>query len=424
MKSSSDTLLRLIRRFCVNVVSTPRVLGVDDWAQRKGVTYGTILVDLERQQVVDLLPDRTAESLAAWLQARPGIAVIARDRSTEYARGIKEGAPRAMQVADRWHLLLNIWEMLKRYLMRIYGRLKRLPRPKNERVITEPPTSSPAREAFPRTQGERDASLASRENRLARYETIQRMKKEGVSILEIAERLHLHRETVRTFYYAESFPERSHNKFRPSILDPFLPYLKKRHAEGCENASQLWREICQQGYPGSRSQVDKWMQLNRTHPAKTGAKKYRTEAELAYLQSQKRQKRYPAIPSARGLAWILSKEPSKLGETEKRDLEWVHKDPIIAKIYNLVQQLAAMIRQREAGQLDDWLQACSRSGISCLKTFAKGILQDYDAVRAALETEWSSGQAEGQINRLKLIKREMYGRAGFDLLRLRVLHPV
>ena len=105
------------------------------------------------------------------------------------------------------------------------------------------------------------------------------MKRDGVRILEIAERLHLHRETVRTFYYAESFPERSHNKFRPSILDPFLPYLKKRHAEGCENASQLWREIRQQGYPGSRSQVDKWMQLNRTHPAKTGTKKYRTEAE-------------------------------------------------------------------------------------------------------------------------------------------------
>jgi transposase len=310
MKSSGDTLLRLIRRFSLNAHPAPQVLGVDDWAQKRGETYGTILVDLERQQVVDLLPDRKAETLAVWLQAQPGIAVIARDRSTEYARGIKEGAPQAMQVADRWHLLLNIWEMFKRYLMRIYGRLKRLPRPKNEIVTAGPPTNSPAREIFPRTRGERDASLASRENRLARYETIQQMKKDGVSILEIAERLHLHRETVRTFYYAESFPERSHNKFRPSILDPFLPYLKKRHVEGCENASQLWREIRRQGYPGSRSQVDKWMQLNRTHPAKTGAKKYRTAAELAFIQSQKRPKRYPGIPSVRGLAWILSKEPS------------------------------------------------------------------------------------------------------------------
>jgi transposase len=329
-----------------------------------------------------------------------------------------------MQVADRWHLLLNIREMLKRYLMRIYGRLRRLPRPEGETVIAGPLINSPTREAFPRTRGERDVSLASRENRLARYETIQQMKRDGVSILEIAERLHLHRETVRTFYYAESFPERSHNKFRPSILDPFLPYLKKRHAEGCENASQLWREIRQQGYPGSRSQVDKWMQLNRTCPAKTGAKKYRTEAELAYLQSQKRKKWHPGIPSVRGLAWVLSKEPSKLGEVEKRDLAWAQQDPIIAKIYGLVQQLTAMIRQRESAQLDDWLSTCSRSGISCLNSFATGILQDYDAVRAALETEWSSGQAEGQINRLKLIKREMYGRAGFDLLRLRVLHPV
>ena len=422
MKSSGDTLLRLLHQITLAALPIPRVLGVDDWAQRKGRTYGTILVDLERQKVVDLLPDRTAETLSTWLHSHPGIAIIARDRSTEYARGIKEGAPQALQVADRWHLLLNIREMLKRYLTRIYGRLKRLPRLAKMETIDEQPVTKPAREAFPRTQGERDASLASRENRLARYETIQQMKWDGVCILEIAERLHLPRETVRTYYYAGSFPERSWRKPQPSILDPFLPYLKKRHAEGCENASQLWREICQQGYPGSRSQVDKWMQLNRTQPAKTGPTKYRTEAESAFIESQKRQRPKAGMPSVRELSWIMSMEPAKLSKEEKRNLAWVRQDEIVVKIYVLVQQLAAMIRQRESAFLDTWLQACASSGISCLKTFAAGILQDYDAVRAALETEWSSGQAEGQINRLKLIKRGMYGRAGFDLLRIRVLY--
>lgn len=423
MKSSGDTLLRLMRQFTVSALPVPRVLGVDDWAQRKGRTYGTILVDLERNRVIDLLPDRTAETLSAWLQARPGIAIIARDRSTEYARGIKEGAPQAVQVADRWHLLLNMREMLKRYLTRIYGHLKRLPRPVDEESVDQQRTTTPARTPFPRTQGERDVSLANHESRLARYDTIQQMKRDGVSILEIAERLHLHRETVRTYYYAESFPERSQRRLQPSILDPFLPYLKQRLSEGCENASQLWREICQQGYPGSRSQVDKWMQLNRTKPAKTGPNKYRTEAELAYLQSQKRQKPPADIPSVREVAWILSKEPAKLSGREKRHLEWAKQDAIVAKTYELVQQLATMIRQRDSTFLDEWLHICTHSGISCLKTFAAGILQDYAAVRAALETEWSSGQAEGQINRLKLIKREMYGRASFDLLRLRVLQP-
>jgi transposase len=423
MKSSGDTVLRLLSYFALTASPTPCVLGVDDWAQRRGRTYGTILVDLERRQVVDLLPDRTAETLSAWLQAHPGISIIARDRSTEYARGIKEGAPQALQVADRWHLLLNIREMLKRYLTRIYGRLKRLPQPAEGETIGEQPITTPMRVAFSRTQGERDASLASRENRIARYEMIQQMRRNGVSILEIAERLHLHRETVRTYYYAESFPERSQRKLQPSILDPFLPYLKKRHAQGCENASQLWREICQQGYPGSRSQVDKWMQLNRTQPAKTGPKKYRTEAESAYIDSQKRQKPKVDMPSVRELAWILSKEPAKLNQEEKRNLEWVQQDESVAKIYGLAQSLATMIRQRESAFLDAWLHACASSGISCLKTFAAGILYDYDAVRAALETEWSSGQTEGQVNRLKLIKRQMYGRASFDLLRLRVLQP-
>jgi len=360
---------------------------VDDWAQKRGRTYGTILVDLERRQVVALLPDRTAETLSAWLQSHPGITIIARDRSKEYARGIKEGAPQALQVADRWHLLLNIREMLKRYLRRVYGRLKRLPRLANEETIDEQPTTTSERMAFPRTKGERDASLASRESRIARYETIQQMRQDGVSILEIAERLHLHRETVRTYYYAESFPERCKQKLRPSMLDPFLPYLKKRHAAGCENASQLWREICQQGYPGSRSQVDKWMQLNRTQPAKTAPKKYRTEAEAAFIESQKRKQIPVDIPSVRELAWILSKEREKLSEEEKRELEWVQQDEIVAKIYGLAQQLASMIRQRESALFDVWLNACAHSGISCLRTFAVGILQDYDAVRAALETE-------------------------------------
>jgi transposase len=394
----------------------------DTYREKRAIIIIVSTPHLEQQKVIDLLPDRTAETLSAWLQAHPGIAIIARDRSTEYARGIKEGAPQALQVADRWHLLLNIHEMLKRFLTRIYSRLKHLPRLANEES-NERPTAAPARTAFPRTQGERDASLASRESRLARYEMIQQLRRDGISILEIAERLHLHRETVRTYYYAGSFPERSRRKPQSSILDPFLPYLKERHAEGCENASQLWREICQQGYSGSRSQVDKWMQLNRTQPAKTGPMKYRTEAEAAFIKSQKRQKAKAEAPSVRELAWILSKEPAKLSEEEKGNLVWLQQDEIVARIYELVQQLAAMIRQRQSAPLDPWLQACARSGIPCLKTFAAGILQDYDAVRAALETEWSSGQAEGQINRLKLIKRGMYGRASFDLLRLRVLHP-
>jgi transposase len=408
METSGDTLLRLLRSRQLTSFPTPRILGVDDWAKRKGRTYGTILVDLERHQVVDLLPDRTADTLAYWLRTHPGVAVIARDRSTEYARGASEGAPDAVQVADRWHLLLNARQMLERYLSRIYGSLKQLPRTEREVVEGEATSSQPSRTPFPRTKDEMKISNASRDRRLELYETIQCLKQEGKKIKPIAEQLNLHRETVRKFYYAAAFPERSQRKPAASILDPYLPYLEKRFSAGCENAAQLWREICQQGYPGSTSQVHKWMQQKRTRPAASTPKRYLTDDEAEFLDRQRQQKHGPRVPSVKELAWLLVKEPEKLTEQEQSDLEWVKQDAHIATLYQFVQEFAAMIRQRRAEMLDKWLQRSATSNISCLVTFASGIKQDYDAVRAALETMWSNGQAEGQTNRPQSCKRQMY----------------
>jgi hypothetical protein len=170
MHTSGDTLLRLLGKETLESVTTPRVLGVDDWAQRKGHSYGTILVDLERHQVIDLLPDRTAQTLAAWLQAHPGVAIVTRDRSTEYARGITEGAPSALQVADRWHLLLNLRQVLERFLRRLYARLKQLPRVVGAVGGTEPSSTLSRDTFYPRTANELRASHASRERRLAPYQ--------------------------------------------------------------------------------------------------------------------------------------------------------------------------------------------------------------------------------------------------------------
>lgn len=422
MKASGDTLLRLLRQIGSPEVETPRVLGVDDWAQRKGRTYGTILVDLERHEVVDLLPDRTATTLADWLRAYPGIETIVRDRSTEYARGASEGAPHALQVADRWHLLLNLRQVFERYLTQYYSCLKQLP-PLPIDTANEVETLAPRRIPYARTGGERRTSQASRERRLVLYERVQELKREGKSILRISQKLHLHRATVRKFYYADSFPERNQRKLMSSILDPYLTYLERRHSEGCENASQLWREICQQGYPGSRSQVYKWMQGKRTVPAASTPKRYLGEVQVREIEERKRHRKAARRPSAKQLSWLLMKRVETLTERECQLLKWVRQDALVEKLHELGQQFAAMIRERLAEKLDAWLAACTETGISNLVTFAIGLRQDYGAVYAALSTVWSSGQAEGQVNRLKLVKRQMYGRAGFDLLRVRVLSP-
>ncbi len=423
MSVSDDTLIRILRRQRQMAQQSPRVLGIDDWAMRKGHTYGTILVDLERHQVVDLLPDRTAKTLEQWLRAHPGIEVIARDRSTEYARGVAEGAPGALQVADRWHLLMNFRQMLERFLSPLHSHLKELPQ------LVGAHHGEPlavGRGRFLRAHSDEEASQASRKRRMARYAQVQRLRQEGLSIRQIANRLGLHRSTVRTYYYAENFPERSQRRPARSILDPHLPYLEKRHQEGCENAFQLWREIRARGYSGSRRQVSRWMQQRRKQPAPTTPKKYLKPkqatthlAGVPHLEAIKD----GGLPSVKQLAWLLIRDPDKLTEKEVATLQRIRQHPVIENVYSLAQQFVAMVRQKLATLLDSWLEGCLDSNLTDLQNFASGIKQDYEAVRGALETAWSSGQTEGQVNRLKMLKRQMYGRAGFDLLRIRVLYP-
>lgn len=417
MPTDPDTLLRLVRKAHVATAATPRVLGVDDWAMRKERTYGTILVDLEEHRVVDLLPDRTSETLSAWLREHPGVEILSRDRSTEYAKAAREGAPQAEQVADRWHLLLNLRQMLERYLPGVYERLKHLPD-----AATADSSVTPKRtRAYRRTGAEVVASRESRKRRLARFEEVKQLYTEGKNLSVISRELALDIKTVRTYAYADAFPERTRQP-GPSILDPYLSYLNRRHQAGCENASQLWREIVQQGFPGSKRQVLRWMRETRQTPAPTTPGRYlegvRTEKRTAV---EEHTGAIPRLPSAKQLAWLFIQEPAKAPGKNAPILARVLQDAEVAQVYALARTFADFVRHKRPEALDTWLEGCAASSVNALSTFAAGIQQDYKAVRSALELPWSNAQTEGQITRLKFIKRMMYGRANFDLLRQRVL---
>jgi transposase len=401
------------------VYVTPRCLGVDDWAFRKGKTYGTILVDLERHQPVDLLPDRTAATLTAWLQAHPQVEIITRDRSTEYTRGASDGAPTAMQVADRWHLLQNLRQMLERLLNRLYPQLKPLP---SVGVVKSPTTTQIVQ---PRTRlrldpKDKEAIAASRARSQATYHEVQRLRKAGLSIRQIAHQLEIHRATVRKYFYAETFPERAKRQASPRMLDDYLPYLELRLQTGCENATQLWRELREQGYPGGCVQVRRWMCQRRQKVAPTTPRPYR-DAVITAIAARGKQAECDELPSYKKLTWLLTRNPEDLAPSEVVTLRRICQDNRVEHAHQLVQQFQAVVRHRDPSALDTWLGACSTSDIADLITFAAGLRQDYTAVRAALTTFWSNGQVEGQVNRLKLVKRTMYGRASFDLLKRRVL---
>lgn len=427
MGVSHDTLLRLIRQNLSAPPVTPRVLGVDDFALQKGRVYATILVDLEKHQPIELLPDRTAETFATWLREHGGVDVIARDRSTEYARGASDGAPAALQVADRWHILKNLSSALERMLNRLHADLSHLPHPSiDDSVPTAqlPTVVRPLRLPSPREQAARQAA---RDRRAARYEQVQTLHQQGISMLQIATRLGIGRATVRTFVSAKAFPERAAQRRQPSILDPYVPYLQQRWAEGCSNASQLWREIKAKGYGGVRKQVARWAQHHRSEPAPTGPKKYRTDTKADSHTAQEGVNRssaalaQAALVAPRRLVWLLLSSRSQLDQEEAATLARIEQHGEVARARVLAQEFQAMVRQHQPEALDAWLAASRESGIAELESFAAGLQQEYPSIRAALSESWSTGQVEGQITRVKLVKRQMYGRAKFDLLKQRVV---
>jgi transposase len=413
---SADTLLRIIRATPLPLPSEPlQAVGVDDWPLRRSTLYGTLIVDLERHQPIELLPDRTAETLATYLREHSPIAFVSRDRSTEYMRGISLGAPRAVQIADRWHLLKNLQEILERILASLRGSLLELP----------PMALDPVAPLWPRqtvrSASERALRQGQRERRLARFEQVRTLHTQGLGILPIAKRLKMSRGTVRSYLKADAFPEMAPRP-RASRLTPYESYLRHRWQAGCRNASQLWREIREQGFSGCRRQVMKWARLRREVP-----RRHKPLSPPSLLNEKVKLAFAPKpfdvrdLPSTRKLAWLLMKAPEELDESETLWWQQIHQHPTVALSQRLAQQFITMIRRRQYRQLSRWIRAWQQSENADWASFAAGLQSDWAAVKAALRWLYNNGQLEGQINRLKLIKRQMYGRAKFDLLRTRVL---
>jgi transposase len=392
------------------------VIGVDDFALRRGQRYGTVIVDQERHRPIDLLPDRTAETLAAWLRGQDTLTTITRDRSTEYARGIAASAPHVVEVLDRWHLHKNLREAVERVLSGQQQAVQGLTLPARdgagtatlrERVLAPPPRSRPE-------QAKRQAKW---EQRRRRYEAIRALHSEGVSLRVIGRRLGCSRWLVRRAITADAAPERHPNRRVPSMLDPFEPYLQQRWAQGCHTALQLWRELRERGYPGSRKRVTQWVQQRREAPAPTTPRRYRQTVATRIAAGPRWR-----TASVGQLTWLLLREPDDLAAAEGTVLAQMRQaSPLIERAYPLIREFLRILRQRTPEALDAWFARVAASDVVDLQTFADGLQGDREALRQALVQPYSNGISEGFVNKIKLLKRQMFGRANFDLLRLRVL---
>jgi transposase len=429
---SSATLLRLVKRTPEEPLSVPEALGVDDFAFRRGHSYGTLLVDLTSHRPVDVLPDRTADTLSRWLRTHPGVHYLSRDRSPEYARGASEGAPSAQQVVDRWHLLKNLREVLERVLGRVHEALKQ--RQLASGLLVR------ARRRRLRSNNEQTASQMARVRRESRYEDVVALYQQGIPVLRIAEDLHMSRTTVRKFIAAGAFPERAYTLRSKSILDPYIPYLQQRLEQGPANASQLWRDVREQGFSGSYKVIARWVQAQGWQLRKgrfsqarrmqeplmqiatAGTTPFQEHEQPEQAKASPRTTLEEPLESPRHLVWLLLRDPARLSETEEHMLTFIRQEPTVELAYTLAQRFIHMMHEHQSAKLDSWISTCTSSGIADLETFALGLQKELSAIKAAFTLSYSTGPVEGQVNRLKLIKRSMYNRGSFALLRHRVLY--
>jgi transposase len=398
---SDDTVIRMVKASGDASAGDPvRHLGVDDWAWRKGQSYGTILVDLDKRQVIDLLPDRSVEGLQSWLEKHPGVEVITRDRCGIYAEAAEQGAADAVQVADRFHLFLNLSTAIERALEERSRELC-LPdsAPEQEAVQAPPPSQV-------RTTLEEQRKQQRRQRRHERYERVIELHRLGHTQRAISLEVGIERKTIRRWLRAGQFPERKPATGRRSHVRDFHEYLTYRWNEGCHNATRLFHEIRARGYRGSRQMVSNYVSSWRVSPR--------------FRSSSKKRKLDRIAPKH---AAILTCRPTeRLSEQQRTLFDRVAVNcPSIRSMRFLALDFREAITNKDTDGMLHWIRTTTQSGIGPLVRFAYGLRKDFKAVISAVETSWSNGQTEGQINRLKAIKRQMYGRAGFRLLRARVL---
>ena len=402
LRAGRSSMLRLVMALPDPQTGTVTVLGVDDFAFRRGRDYGTILVNAETGEPVDLLRDREAATFAGWLKEHPGAGVICRDRAGAYADGARQGAPAAVQVADRWHLYHNLSEHVAKAVARHRGCLDEpAPEPAETAASHTGPDLQQAAAAAAARRAE-ESALAVRTRQ--RYELVQALRAQGKGIKPIVRETGLAKETVRRFYRAGAVDEllAKVRDGRPSLLDHYKPYLHQRWNEGCTNVRQLHAELHERGFKGGYGTIRDYM--------------------LPFRQSGTAPPAVPRPPKARDLAsWILT-DPENLGDDEREKLARARERcPHIDTLAGHVTEFAKILTGLHGDRLDDWITAVEADDQPDLHSFARGLKHDHQAVLNGLTMPWSSGVVEGNVNRLKMLKRQTYGRASFELLRKRVL---
>jgi transposase len=347
--------------------------------------------------------------------------VVARDRAEAYGAGIRQGAPDATQVADRFHLLKNLAEALEQVftahgqdLAAIDDKRRQEPVPCDDGSMAVP-VPLPPRQATAEELAEQ-----RRARRLATFEQVWALRQQGWSGTSIAHHLGIGKATVFRYLRTTTFPERKGRRDRGkrSLLKGYKEHVLQRWNEGCQEALRLFHEIQQQGYHGSYATVARYARRLRQAQGLASRVSMRGGPKPKVAEPKTSQL------TARTATWLIMRREEKRDEDEQVLRSQLHEQhPELATAIDLTESFTQLVRQRQPEGLDSWLERAVTSCLTAFQRFANGLRDDYEAVKAGLTLPWSTGPVEGQINRLKMLKRQMYGRANIDLLRQRVLVP-
>jgi transposase len=350
------------------------VLGIDDFALRRGLVYATILIDAETGRRVDVLEGRTADVVQDWLRRHPGVEIVCRDGSGAYGEAVRSALPDAVQVGDRWHL----WHLLA------------------EAAAKEVAAHSACwAEGAPLQEGKRAKTTAER------WQQIRDLRSQGAGLADCARRLGLALNTVKRYDRADK-PERLRRaaQYRPALVDPYRDYLHERRAEepGVP-ARQLLREIRERGYPGSSNLLVRYLNQGRADAGR------------------------PHI-APRKASQILLTRPDNLTDGQRETAARLSSAcPEMTALASLIGSFAALLDPDPAneGKLLRWMADARAADLPHLHSFTRGLGLDIKAATAAVTLPHHNGRTEGVNNKTKMIKRQMFGRAGFGLLRHRIL---
>ena len=380
-------------------------------------------MDLERRRPLALLPDREATTVAQWLAAHPGGEVVVRDRAEAYAEAARLGAPTALQVADRFHLLQNLADVLTPVFTAHAPQLARVnpPRLAAPTPVHDPacPGGAPAPASVPLAPPPSSTAAARlarqrRTQRWAHYHQVWTYHRQGWTLDAIAHQVGLSRRTVQRYLQSSSFPERPpHHGRDRSLLDPYKATLLAGWNHGGRHGRHLFRMIRRQGFRGQYGIVALYVRRRRQAQGLAPRQRRSDQPLPAVTEAPRR----PLTP--RRATWLVLRPAERSTAQDHHQL--ATQAPALAEAVALAQDFASLVRQRQPAQLEPWLARAATSTLPPFQRFAKGLRADHAAVKAGVPLPWSQGPIEGQINRLKRLKRQMYGRARLALLARRFL---